>query len=263
MKSIWNLIYPRLMAPDGDGGGGGGDPAKVDPAKADPAKADPADPAKADPAKADPAKADPAKADPAKADPAKADPAKADPAKADPAKASSLVNLLGDDTAPDGKAKPKFDYVEGDPIPIGTDSFGNEVEIPADDVKSFLDALPDETGDKAGALRAFASFEAARLAKDTARDLEAAKGLAEESKAEFGADLKRVVGEARRGGKALFGEAWDDLAGIPAFANDKRILRALSNYGRSVTPDSGVVRPTVRKSEGFSAESWIANSNSK
>ena len=241
------------MAPDVDGGGGGGDPAKSDPAKADPAKADPA--------KADPA--DPAKADPAKADPAKADPAKADPAKADPAKASSLVNLLGDDTAPDGKAKPKFDYVEGDPIPIGTDSFGNEVEIPADDVKSFLDALPDETGDKAGALRAFASFEAARLAKETARDLEAAKGLAEESKAEFGADLKRVVGEARRGGKALFGEAWDDLAGIPAFANDKRILRALSNYGRSVTPDSGVVRPTVRKSEGFSAESWIANSNSK
>ena len=253
MKSIWNLIYPRLMAPDVDGGGGGGDPAKSDPAKADPAKADPA--------KADPA--DPAKADPAKADPAKADPAKADPAKADPAKASSLVNLLGDDTAPDGKAKPKFDYVEGDPIPIGTDSFGNEVEIPADDVKSFLDALPEETGDKAGALRAFASFEAARLAKETARDLEAAKGLAEESKAEFGADLKRVVGEARRGGKALFGEAWDDLAGIPAFANDKRILRALSNYGRSVTPDSGVVRPTVRKSEGFSAESWIANSNSK
>ncbi len=250
MKSIWNLLYSDLMAPEGDGGGGGGDPAKADPAAA---------PAKADPATADPAKADPA--DPAKADPAKADPAKAEPA--DTAKASSLVNLLGDDTASDGKAKPKFDYAEGDPIPIGTDSFGNEVEIPADDVKLFLDALPEETGDKAGALRAFASFEAARLAKETARDLEAAKGLAEESKAEFGADLKRVVGEARRGGKALFGEVWDDLAGIPAFANDKRILRALSNYGRSITPDSGVVRPTVRKSEGFSAEAWIANSNSK
>ncbi len=251
MKSIWNLIYPRLMAPNGDGGGGGGDPAS-----ADPANADTADTAKAD-------TADTAQADPAKADPAKADPAQAEPAKDAPAKPDSLVNLLGDDTAPDGKAKQKFDYAEGDPLPIGTDSFGNEVEIPAEDVKTFLDALPDETGDKAGALRAFAAFESARLSKEVARDLEAAKGLAEESKAEFGADLKRVVGEARRGGKALFGEVWDDLAGIPAFANDKRILRALSNYGRSITPDSGVVRPTVRKSEGFSAKAWIANSNSK
>lgn len=249
MKSILNLIYPRLMAPEGDGGGGGEVKPDAGEVKPDGGEVKTDGGVKPDGGVKD-----------APETPAPENDA---PEKADPAKPDSLVNLLGEDTSPDGSAKPKFDYVEGDPIPIGTDSFGNEVEIPADDVKSFLDALPEETGDKAGALRAFASFEAAKLAKETARDLEAAKGLAEESKAEFGADLKRVVGEARRGGKALFGEVWDDLAGIPAFANDKRILRALSNYGRSITPDSGVVRPTVRKSEGFSAEAWIANSNSK
>lgn len=247
MKSIWKIMHSDLMAPEEDGGGGGGE-VKPD------VEVKPDGGVKPD---------DGVKDAPATPAPATPDPAKADPAKADPEKPDSLVNLLGEDTSPDGSAKPKFDYVEGDPIPIGTDSFGNEVEIPADDVKSFLDALPEEIGDKAGALRAFAAFESTRLSKEAARDLEAAKGLAEESKAEFGADLKRVLGEARRGGKALFGDVWNDLAGIPAFANDKRILRALSNYGRSVTSDSGVVRPTVRKSEGFSAEAWIANSNSK
>jgi hypothetical protein len=72
------------------------------------------------------------------------------------------------------------------------------------------------------------------------------------------------VSEAKRGGKALFGEAWDELKGIPAFCNDPRIIEALAGYGRSVATDDGASGKDAggMNSKDF-AEAWIASSNRK
>lgn len=249
---IW---FNKLMAPTdetSDGGGGGAD----------------VKPAEVKPAEVKPAEVKPAEVKPAEVKPAEVKPAEVKPTEVKPTDANKPSNLLfgdDDDAAGDkgGDKGKRFDYTAGEAIPIGKDQFGNDIELSGAEIADFMKALPAEFGDTTPVLVALTEFEAKRLAADTERDMKFSKELEEASRKEFGADIKRVVGEARRGGRALFGEVWTELSAIPMFANDPRIIRALSNYGRSVTPDGGVIRPSVRKSGAFTVEGWKASSATK
>lgn len=70
------------------------------------------------------------------------------------------------------------------------------------------------------------------------------KGLVEECRKRFGADLKLVARDARRGGRAIFGDGlWDALKGVPAFANNPDVLERLAAHGRTLDEDKGAAKP--------------------
>ena len=212
--------------------------------------------------------------------------AKADGVKPD--EAETLENLLaGDD---DGAAEKDFEnsdgavsfkpaemkpeeldaFVAGMKLPeidVGKDAFGNDVKLGDVEVKvlaPFLSGIGLSAKQSSAVVHGLAALEGARLKAEVKAQRDLVSGLVSASKEKFGADIVRFVSEAKRGGKALFGEAWNELKGIPAFCNDPRIIEALAGYGRSVATDDGASGKDAggMNSKDF-AEAWIASSNRK
>ena len=205
-----------------------------------------------------------------------------------PDETETLENLLaGDD---DGAAEKDFEnsdgavsvkpaemtpeeldaFVSGMKLPelnVGKDAFGNDVKLGDVEVKvlaPFLSGIGLSAKQSSAVVHGLAALEGARLKADVKAQRDLVSGLVSASKEKFGADIGRFVSEAKRGGKALFGEAWDELKGIPAFCNDPRIIEALAGYGRSVATDDGASGKDAggMNSKDF-AEAWIASSNRK
>jgi len=202
--------------------------------------------------------------------------------------AETLENLLaGDD---DGAAEKDFEnadgavsfkpaemkpeeldaFVAGMKLPeinVGKDAFGNDVKLGDVEVKvlaPFLSGIGLSAKQSSAVVHGLAALEGARLKAEVKAQRDLVSGLVSASREKFGADIGRFVSEAKRGGKALFGEAWDELKGIPAFCNDPRIIEALAGYGRSVATDDGASGKDAggMNSKDF-AEAWIASSNRK
>ena len=202
------------------------------------------------------------------------------------ADAPTLENLLaGDDDDGGGEAFDKADgpvefkpaemkpeevetFVEGMKLPdlkVGKDAFGNEVKLGAAEVKTlapYLSGIGLNQKQSSAVIHSLAALEGAKLRAEVKAQKDLVDGLVTASKEKFGADIGRFVSEARKGGKALFGEAWDELKGIPAFCNDPRIIEALAGYGRSIETDDGA---SGKDAGGMNPkdfyESWIKSSN--
>ncbi len=202
--------------------------------------------------------------------------------------AETLENLLaGDD---DGDAEKDFEnsdgavsfkpaemtpeeldaFVAGMKLPelnVGKDAYGNDVKLGDVEVKvlaPFLSGIGLSAKQSSAVVHGLAALEGARLKAEVKAQRDLVSGLVAASREKFGADLGRFVSEAKRGGKALFGEAWEELKSIPAFCNDPRIIEALAGYGRSVATDDGASGKDAggMNSKDF-AEAWIASSNRK
>lgn len=95
-----------------------------------------------------------------------------------------------------------------------------------------------------GVVRAYAGFvqERARLAQEAEDAFN--DGLVRECGRRFGDDLRKVAAYAARGGRAVFGDAlWDEMKGVPQFANNPDIMERLAEIGRRATPDGGAASP--------------------
>lgn len=95
-----------------------------------------------------------------------------------------------------------------------------------------------------GVVRAYAGFvqERARLAQEAEDAFN--DGLVRECERRFGDDLRKVAAYAARGGRAVFGDAlWDEMKGVPQFANNPDIMERLAEVGRRATPDGGAASP--------------------
>lgn len=89
-------------------------------------------------------------------------------------------------------------------------------------------------------VQAYAQHAAKSYAAAAEADAQQNKAMVSECRAKFGADMPRYIAEARKGGADIFGkELFSQLASVPAFANDHRILSALAARGRAVTDDPG------------------------
>jgi len=89
-----------------------------------------------------------------------------------------------------------------------------------------------------GIVAAYAEHFRGRIEAERSAEQTLNAQMVADARAAFGADLGRIVSEARRGGEDVFGvELFRELASVPAFANDKRILSALAARGRAVTSD--------------------------
>ena len=161
-------------------------------------------------------------------------------------------------------------FVAGMKLPelnVGKDAYGNDVKLGDAEVRvlaPFLSGIGLSAKQSSAVVHGLAALEGARLKAEVKAQRDLVSGLVSASREKFGADIGRFVSEAKRGGKALFGEAWEELKCIPAFCNDPRIIEALAGYGRSVATDDGASGKDAggMNSKDF-AEAWIASSNRK
>ncbi len=128
-------------------------------------------------------------------------------------------------------------------IDLGTDAAGNKIEMDAAAIKAIAPALlkhgvkADQAKD---IIAAYGEHVKAQVATQAAQETAFINELAAKTKAELGADLPRFQAEARKGGPALFGkELWQQLASVPAIANDVRFIKAIADHGRSIANDDG------------------------
>jgi hypothetical protein len=133
---------------------------------------------------------------------------------------------------------------------IDVTDLGDGVEWSDPTLKAIAPALMELTGNdpkKAnGVVKAYATFvqEQARQQQEVAEAF--TKGLVNECKARFGADLKKVAKFAREGGRAIFGDnLWSALKSTPAFANNPDVIERLADYGRRLAEDTGATKPTT------------------
>ncbi len=85
---------------------------------------------------------------------------------------------------------------------------------------------------------AYAEHAKAQFASAATADAEVLRAMVAETHEKLGPNLPRYITEARRGGTDIFGpELFAQLASVPAFANDHRIISALAARGRVLTSD--------------------------
>lgn len=169
--------------------------------------------------------------------------------------ASSPSKTLLDDEDVTGESEtseanaPSAEDIEAFCKGIDVTDLGDGVEWSDPTLKAIAPALMELTGNdpkKAnGVVKAYATFvqEQVRQQQEAAEAF--TKGLVNECKARFGADLKKVARFAREGGRAIFGEnLWAALKSTPAFANNPDVIERLADYGRRLTEDTGVTSPT-------------------
>jgi hypothetical protein len=85
---------------------------------------------------------------------------------------------------------------------------------------------------------AYADHAKAQFASAATADAEVLRAMVAETHEKLGPNLPRYITEARRGGTDIFGpELFAQLASVPAFANDVRIISALAARGRVLTSD--------------------------
>lgn len=158
-------------------------------------------------------------------------------------------DVTGESETPEANA-PSAEDIEAFCKGIDVTDLGDGVEWSDPTLKAIAPALMELTGNdpkKAnGVVKAYATFvqEQARQQQEAAEAF--TKGLVNECKARFGADLKKVAKFAREGGRAIFGEnIWSALKSTPAFANNPDIIEKLADYGRRLAEDTGATKPTA------------------
>ena len=130
----------------------------------------------------------------------------------------------------------------------------NAVTLPAEDVAAVVTALKlgNVPADQAkGVLATVATLDHVRAQRETAEMHKVIADLQAGAKQEFGDNLRQVLGDAQTAGLALFGaELWKDISTVKALTNDKRFLRAMSAYGRTLRNDTGGPAPTAGAAPG-------------
>lgn len=130
----------------------------------------------------------------------------------------------------------------------------NAVTLPAEDVAAVVTALKigNVPADQAkGVLATVATLDHVRAARETAEFNKVIAGLQEDTRKEFGDNLRQALGDTQAAGLALFGaELWGDIMSIKALTNDKRFIRAMSAYGRSRRNDTGGPAPHAAAASG-------------
>lgn len=162
-------------------------------------------------------------------------------------------------------AKEKADFAayakglgfEGEEIPaldLGKTEDGQELTMPAEDVVSVVRALQHAKmpADQAKQMLAtVGALDRIRAERQAAEDNRAIAALQEETRQEFGDNLRQALGDTQSAGLALFGaELWGDIMSIKALTNDKRFIRAMSAYGRSRRNDNGGPAPNAAAAPG-------------
>ena len=105
-----------------------------------------------------------------------------------------------------------------------------------------LMGLKKDESDKV--IKAYAEYTKAQIKANAEAQDAFNRGLVEECNKRFGADLKKVVSYAKKGGEAFFGDkVWKVMKGIPSFANNPDVMERLAEYGRKMSTDSGKVVP--------------------
>lgn len=186
------------------------------------------------------------------------------PAKAPPRPARTLVEDAEADDSPapgggarDGEAADGGGGRPAAPSPEEVDAFvraipsldlGDGAQWDDATLRAMAPALMEVAGGDPkradGVVRAYAGFvqERARLAQEAEDAFN--DGLVKECARRFGDDLRKVAAYAARGGRAVFGDAlWDEMKGVPQFANNPDIMERLAEIGRRATPDGGAVSP--------------------
>lgn len=130
----------------------------------------------------------------------------------------------------------------------------NTVTLPAEDVAAVLTALkignvPAEQAK--GVLATVATLDHVRAAREAAETNKAISALQDETRQEFGDNLRQALGDTQAAGLAIFGaELWGDIMSIKALTNDKRFIRAMSAIGRGRRNDSGGPPPNAAAAPG-------------
>lgn len=157
----------------------------------------------------------------------------------------------GETPAPDEDAVSAF--IKG----IEATDLGDGVQWSDETLKAMAPSLMELTGGDPGKANGVVRAYAAHLQEQARKHTEALEafndGLIKECQARFGADLKKVAGLAREGGRAIFGDdLWAALKGTPAFANNPDVLERLAEHGRRVREDNGAVqsKAAAPKEEG-------------
>jgi len=171
-------------------------------------------------------------------------------AKTDP---SAPKNLLDDEpekkTDEPGNAEPPTEeaikaWTDG----IKATDLGDGVKWDDAALKEMTPALMEISGGdpkKAeGVVKAYTAYQQ-KVAKQIAEANAAFNSmLLGECEKRFGTDLKKVVGYAKKGGAAIFGDKiWNAMKREPRFANNPDILEKLADFGRKISTDTGRVVP--------------------
>jgi hypothetical protein len=120
-----------------------------------------------------------------------------------------------------------------------------EIELDREGLKAVLPEIlklnPKATKEQVAAIaKANAAYQVSQMKAEAQRSNELMGAMVAKVKETFGNDLPAVIGLAKKGGATLFGrEVWAELASVPAFSNDHRIIAALAHFGRSISPDQG------------------------
>lgn len=121
--------------------------------------------------------------------------------------------------------------------------------MPAQEVGAIMSAL-QKSGIDAGKARDMVGMVAAldqyRANAQAEADRRVLRQIREETRKEFGDSLVAASRDMVAAGQALFGsDLWTDICTIPALTNDKRFVRAMAAYGRSLRNDNGGPAPTA------------------
>jgi uncharacterized protein YeaC (DUF1315 family) len=234
MKTIRRWM---MMEPDG-AGGASGTPATP---PAAPPETTPATPPATPPAAPPAAPATP----PAPSTP----PAAATPPAQPPATGEPVSLLAGDDATatPEPAIAPEVleQLLAAVDLKFKPEGSDQEIELDRDGLKAVLPEIlklnPKATKEQVSAIaKANAAYQVAQMKAENERNKVVMGQMVAKTKETFGNDLPAVVGLAKKGGSALFGkELWAELAAVPAFSNDHRVIAALAHFGRSISPDRG------------------------
>ena len=130
------------------------------------------------------------------------------------------------------KAAPALDLGEG----VKLDDAALRAMAPS------LMGLKKEDADKV--LQAYAGYSKEAARKQAEADNAFNAGLVKECEKRFGADLKKTIADAKRGGRAIFGDTlWNVMKSVPSFANNPDMMERLAEYGRKIATDGGKLAP--------------------
>lgn len=171
--------------------------------------------------------------------------------------------LLDDEDEPAAEPKPEDAQTPNDEAidafikGIDATDLGDGVQWSDETLKAMAPSLMEITGGDAkkanGVVKAYAAHMQEQARKQTEAMEAFNDGLIKECQTRFGADLKKVAGLAREGGRAIFGDnLWSALKATPAFANNPDVLERLAEHGRRIREDNGAVatKTAEQKEEG-------------
>ena len=149
-------------------------------------------------------------------------------------------------------AAPAFTFTDAGDLDVGvTDWSGQPVTL----TKADFEAVAE------GARADVVAFVRGQVAARSAAMDAQRESIKAEAQKRFGADLARITGEAERGGKDLFGAAWDTISKMDLLAGNPDVIEGLARHARSVATDPGVGGGgSPAKPDGNPYTSWEADS---